>query len=102
MGAYNTRFNDIVNTDYTGGAITVGTSEQLASANGSSNLDDRQELIIYNNSSNTVYFGPTGVTTSSGIPLEPNETINVQAGDNINIYLIADSSGNSVIVQEFS
>lgn len=95
-------FNDVVNIDYQSGVLTVGTTQQIAAANGSTNLDDRQELVIYNKSSNTVYFGPTGVTTSTGIPIESKETINIQMGPDVSLYLIAATAGNSIIVQEMS
>lgn len=103
--SFNPQFSDVVDSSYTSGVITVGTSEVLAAANGSSNLTGRQELIIYNDSSVTIYFGPTGVTVSGGtkgIPIGPQETINIQMGAAVNIYLIAGTSSNSVIVQEFS
>lgn len=96
------QFNDVVNIDYQSGSVTVGTSEQLAAANGSSNLENRQEMIIYNSSENRVWFGPTGVSTSTGIPLEPQGTVNIQVGENIEVYLIAEQAGNSVVVQELS
>jgi diacylglycerol kinase family enzyme len=53
-------FNDVVNADYKSGVVTVGTTEVVAAAVGGTNLEDRQELIIYNKSTSTIYFGPTG------------------------------------------
>jgi hypothetical protein len=98
--SYSPDFADVENVNYTSGSLTVGTSQQLASANGSSNLSKRQELLIYNKSSNTLYFGPTGVTTSTGIPLAPGETLNVPFGEAVSVYLIAAGAGNACIVQE--
>ena len=97
-------FNDVVNIDYQSGVKTVGTTEVLVAAGGS-NLDDRQEVIIYNDSKAIVYLGPTGVATSGsskGIPIEPKETLNIQVGPSISMYLIAATASNSIIVQEFS
>lgn len=101
-GGYRSDFIDVVNIDYQGGSLTVGTSQQFASANGSSNLERRQELNIYNKSSNIIYYGPTGVTTSTGIPIQPEEIVSLQYGPDIDVYLIAGSAGNTVIVQELS
>jgi len=94
--------NDTVNTEYVSGVITVGTTQVLACANGSTNLEGRQELIIFNKSINTIYFGPTGVTVGTGVPIEGGETINIQLGDQLDLYIIADSADNDVIVQELS
>lgn len=102
MGNYRSSFDDVVDTEYTAGTITVGTTEVLACANGSTNLSKRQEITIYNKSVNTIYFGPTGVTASNGIPIVAGEVVSLQYGPNLNIYLIAASAGNSIIIQEAS
>lgn len=102
MGVYNGSIGDVVNGDFQAGTITVGTSQQLASVNGSSNLMDREEVTIYNKSNKTIYYGPTGVTTSNGIPIEPGEVISLQYGENINVYLIAADAGNSIIIHELA
>jgi hypothetical protein len=100
-GGYNNSKIDSSNSAYVGGNITVGTSEQLASATGSGNNQDRQNILIYNRSTTvTVYFGPTGVTTSTGIPISPGELATLNVGPAINVYLIAGTAGNIVTVQE--
>lgn len=96
------QFNDVNDTSYVSGTITVGTSEVLAAAVGGANLTLRQELLIYNKSSAIVYFGPTGVTTSNGIPIGPNEVLNLPYGQSVSVFLIAGTAGNSVIVQEMA
>ena len=48
--------NDTVNTEYVSGVITVGTTQVLACANGSTNLEGRQELIIFNKSIKATYL----------------------------------------------
>jgi hypothetical protein len=99
---YTNNLADANNSDYQAGELTVGTSQILACANGSSNMSSRQNLIVYNRSSTvTVYIGPTGVTTSSkGIPIPPQSAITFNTGSSINMYLIANSAGNTVTVQE--
>lgn len=96
------QFNDVLDSSYVSGNITVGTSEVLAAAVGGVNLVLRQELLIYNRSSAIIYFGPTGVTTTTGIPIGPNEVLDLPYGQGINIYLIAGTAGNTVTVQEMA
>ena len=69
---------------------------------GVSNLDRRQELVVYNKSTNTIYYGPTGVTTANGTPIVAKGTLNIQLGDQLNLYIIAGEAGNDVIISEFS
>lgn len=93
-------FADVVNDAYVAGQVTVGTTEVIAKSS-TNNLAGRQELLIYNLETNdTIYFGPSGVTTSTGIPIQPGEVANFPFGDEINLYLIADTAGNVVQVQE--
>lgn len=66
-------FSDLVNSEYLAGTIIVGTSAAIAKV-GLENLAGRQELLVYNQENNdTIYFGPAGVTTSTGIPIQPGE-----------------------------
>lgn len=96
------QFNDVVDSNYVAGTITVGTSQVLAAAVGGANLTLRQELLIYNKSAVTIFFGPTGVTTATGIPIGPNDTINLPFGQAISVFLIAGTAGNSIIIQEMA
>lgn len=100
-GGYNNNRIDSSNSTYTSGNLTVGTTQQLAAANGSTNNPDRQNILLYNRSSSvTIYFGPTGVTTSTGIPVPPLAMVTVNIGPAVNMYLIAGTAGNTVTVQE--
>lgn len=51
-----------------GTSVTCGTSATAAPA---SPLANRFSLCIYNNGSNTIFVGPTGVTTANGFPVPP-------------------------------
>lgn len=95
------RNDDIVNDSYVQGTVSVTTS-QIEAKVGGSRLDKRQILRIYNSSNNTIYFGPSGVTTSTGEPIEKNNWVNIPAGDQIAVFLIAATGTNSVIVSEWS
>lgn len=66
-------------------------------------LDNRRSLIIYNNSSNTIYLGGSTVTTSSGMPVPPSSYSPIfDAGIHLIIYGIAESGNNNVRVLELS
>lgn len=100
LGSSNVDRADVLESSFLGGTVTVGTTEVEAKV-GASRLDTRQLLTIYNASANTIYWGPTGVTTSTGQPIEKKQFVSIPAG-NIAVYLIAASAGNTAIVQEWS
>jgi hypothetical protein len=99
-GVANPNRIDVNNSSYTSSTITVGTSQVEAMVGGTRD-PERQLLIIYNASNNNVFYGPTGVTTSTGIPLEKKQEVSIPVG-NLGVFLIAGSAGNSVIVQEMA
>ena len=98
---YNSDFSDVNNTAYLSGTVTVGTSAIEAKVGGSA-LDERQTVRIYNSSNAVIYFGPAGVTISTGEPLEKKQWVSIPAGKSNPVYLIRASSSGSVIVQEMS
>lgn len=103
LGSFNTDRNDVVESGYVGGVVTVGTSQVEAKVGGA-RVATRQIVILFNDSSNTIYYGPTGVTTSGsskGIPLEKSQWVALPIGDQ-GLFLIAGSASNNVIVQEIS
>lgn len=83
------------------GVVTVGTS-QIEAKVGGSRKAGRQMLRIYNSSSSVIYFGPTGVTTGTGEPIEKKQWVNIPANDKLALFLIAGSASNDVIVSEWS
>jgi len=83
------------------GLVTVGTTEVEAKVGGT-RRDGRQMLRVYNKSNNIVYFGPTGVTTTTGEPIEKKQWVNIPASDSLALFLIAGSASNDVIVSEWS
>lgn len=94
-------FDDIVEDGYVSGAVTVGTSAVEAKVGGSA-LDGRELLTIYNDSNSIIYYGPSGVTTSTGEPLAKKQRVSIPVGSAIQVFLIAGSGGNDVIVQEWA
>ena len=94
--------SDIVNnTDYVSGTISVGTTQVEAKVGGS-RLEERKVVRVYNDSNNTIYFGPSGVTTSTGEPLTKNNWVELDLGPDVGLFLIASSSLTGIIIQERS
>lgn len=80
--------------------ISVGTSAVEVKI-GASRNPTRQRILIYNDSSSLIYYGPSGVTVSGsnrGIPIFKKQIVVIPAGD-IGVYLIAGSASNDAIVQ---
>lgn len=96
-----TRNDEIVNDSYLQGTVSV-TTTQIEAKVGGSRLSNRQMLRIYNASNNTIYMGPTGVTTTTGEPIVKGQWINIAVGDQVAVFLIAATGTNSVIVSEWS
>jgi hypothetical protein len=97
-------FNDVLENGYVSAVVSVGTSEIEAKV-GTSKLAGRECITIYNDSNSTVYYGPSGVTTSGinkGQPLFKRQHVSIPAGEGIEVFLIAESSGNNVIIQEWA
>lgn len=89
---------------YVSKAISVGTTQVEAFGGASVRLVNRQYVLVYNNDTTPVYFGPTGVTssgTTKGVPLQPKQSVSMTIGDQ-GLFLIAASGTVSCIVQEWS
>lgn len=100
-GPITGRDDEIVNVDYIQGVLSVGTTQVEAKV-GASKLERRQMLRVFNKSNSTIYFGPSGVTTTTGEPIEKDQWVNIPVGDQISVFLIAASASNDVIVSEWS
>ena len=95
------KISSFANVDFQDVVKSVSTTEILASV-GVSNLANRKSLVIFNQGPQTVFYGTTGVMAATGIAIDKDETIVLQVGDNINIFLVTDSSTADVTIQEFS
>lgn len=81
------------------------TTSEILLAVGSSNLVNRQELVVFNDGLQTIYVGPSGVTssgTNKGLPIEPAETFNPPSGDGLEFYAVTASGSSDVIIQELA
>ncbi|MEO0271691.1 MAG: hypothetical protein ABIM30_01205 [candidate division WOR-3 bacterium] len=91
---------DILNYSGVTGNIVVGTSAIEAKV-GSTRLENRKVLVIYNSSNSTIYWGfSPSLTTTSGLPIFKQQTLTIQIGDALAIYLIANTSGNNILIAE--
>lgn len=80
--------------------VTVGAT---AVALPTTALAGRTRMIIQNISSNKVWIGPSGVTTSGstiGLELGKGNSLSLEAGQNVTYYAIAAGAGNDVAVFE--
>lgn len=98
--------SDVVGGSYLSKKITVSTTEVEAKV-GASGLTGRQELLVFNDGTETLYYGPTGVTirgtgANDGIPLRANQVMNIQVGEGISVFLIAANANTDVIIQELA
>lgn len=93
--------SDVNDTGYQSTVVTVGTSQVEVKVGGTRD-PDRQRVLIYNDSNSTIYYGPSGVTTTGstrGVPVFKKQLAVIPVGD-VAVYAIAGSAGNEVIVQE--
>lgn len=97
--AFDPELSDVLNDSYISTTIAVNTTEVHAKVGGS-NLSKREVLVVYNKGPGPVYWGPTGVTAATGIPLDSGDMMALQFGDQINVFLISTVAGATVIVQE--
>lgn len=80
---------------------TVGTT--LVTLPNYGQLNNRRTLQIYNNSSNTIYYGGSDVSVSNGIPVLPSSfSASIDAGYNMKIYAVSSQANNDVRVVEVS
>jgi hypothetical protein len=92
-------FVDVLDNSWVQGVVSVGTTQVEAKV-GASKSDTREMIIIENISNKTIYYGPSGVTSSTGHRLIKDAWVEIMVGNNLGVYLIADSNGNNVIISE--
>ena len=95
------KISSFANVDFQDVVKTVSTFEIKASV-GASNLSNRKTLLIVNKGAQDVFYGTTGVSSTTGAVIEKDETINIDVGDNIDIFLVTAASTSDVVIQEFS
>jgi hypothetical protein len=92
-------FGDVLDDSWIQAVVTVGATQVEAKV-GASRSTTREMIIIHNKSNATVYYGPSGVTITTGIPLLQNQFLELMVGSNQAVYLIAAAANKDVIVAE--
>ena len=83
--------------------ISVGTSPVEIKC-GASPAVGREEIAVYNDSTNTVYLGLSGVTssgTNKGLPIAKGSYASMASPEDGQLYLISASGTNNVIIFEY-
>lgn len=99
--SFSGQYNEVDSNNYVSSSLSVSTTQVQAKV-GSSNLEGRQNVLIYNKSSVTVYIGPSGVTSSTGIPIYADSFFSYSFGQDINVFMITALGTATVIVQEMA
>jgi hypothetical protein len=81
------------------GNKTITTTQSLLAVSASNNTD-RQFIRIYNSGTQKIYIGTTGVTTTTGEPLEKDQHITIAIRDNLSLYAITATGTASIIIWE--
>jgi hypothetical protein len=97
----SSEFSDVLENGLVSGTITVGTSAVEVKV-GANRLAGREYIELYNSSNATIYYGPSGVTTSTGIPIFKGQVKGIPAGEEVAVYLIAAGAGNTVVAMEWA
>lgn len=96
---YNAQISDVNNSSFVNSALTVNSTQTEIKV-GASPLEDREMVRIYNNSTQTIFYGATGVTVANGEPIEPGSAISIPAGPNVAVYAIVASGTAEARIQE--
>lgn len=91
--------NDSPNIACASTAKTVGVA---AAQLDSTPLAGRRRVIIQNNGSKNIFIGPTGVTTSSGLKVAANASLALEIGENVPLYAISGTAGQTAILFELA
>lgn len=83
------------------GVKTVSTTAAELFAGSTSRLANRYLMAVFNESSNTVYWGPSGVTTATGFTLLPQDSVVFQFDPTADtaIYFIAGADSSVRVVE---
>ncbi len=100
--SYNPELADVDNDGYASGSVSVGVT-QIEAKVGVNRLAGREGLTITNKGPNPVYYGPTGVTSTTGDVLLKNQFVSLPFGESVAVFLIcAAGQSATVIVQELA
>lgn len=99
---FNPELSDVDNDAYLSVNVSV-TSSPIEAKVGVSRLSGREMVMIQNKGPKTLYYGPSGVTATTGMPLEKEQYVALPIGDSIGVFLVCDSGDTATaIVQEIA
>jgi hypothetical protein len=100
--SYNPEFADVDNDGYVSGTVSVSSTAVEAKV-GANRLTGREGITLTNSGPNTVYYGPSGVTSATGDVLYKNQFVSLPFGETIGVFVVcATGQGATVIVQELA
>jgi len=84
-------------TIVTGAKTVTSTAAEIFA--GASRLSGRHAMVITNAGADIVYIGASGVTTSNGFPLFPQDTLRIEFDPTSSVGVFACTSGPNVQVR---
>jgi hypothetical protein len=100
--SYTGEYSDVLQDGYVTTALTVSDT-QIEAKVGSSPLENRELITVTNRGPGSIYYGPSGVTPSTGEELKKDQTVAIPLGAPLSLFLIKEAGPTStVIVQEFA
>lgn len=96
---YNSNESDTNSDLYESARKTVNTTGVVAAVS-SQAADGRQFVRIYNDGSQVIYFGPSGLATSDMEPLRKRQSVEIAATTDVEVVLKTSSGTSEVIIQE--
>ena len=100
--SYDPEYSDVDNDGYASGAVSVSTT-QIEAKVGASRMVGREAITITNKGPNTLYYGPTGVTSTTGDVLYKDQYVSLPIGASLGVFLICVTGQSATaIVQELS
>ena len=98
--SYNPELSDVFTDGYVAGALSVSTTPVEVKV-GASVLEGREFLTIQNLGPRTIYYGPSGVTSSTGTALVKDQTVGFPPGTQ-SVFVVTSSGTSDVRIQELA
>lgn len=94
--------NALLNIDFLQTNISITTLEVEAKV-GVTRLDCRKSVRIYNGSDRDIFWGPSGVSSTTGEPLRKRQSVTIAAGPYLAVFIVSGmGTANDIIIMEFS
>jgi len=99
--------NDAPNISASSKKITVGTSEAAlpnddVTITTAVPLVGRMRMIVQNQGNKSIFVGPTGVTTLTGIEIGQKASLVIEIGESVDLFAISGTAGQNVRVLEMA